>query len=151
MDKFEKRALLLSVTLLLVFIFALLYAVGNKNSEVTECLPYEAAYSKPRVEKVDNDLYQAFCVARMWRFEPERIEVPANSTVDFFVTSSDVVHGFNIYEKNVNLMAVHGGISKTTVRFDEPGVYKITCHEYCGTGHQNMQAEVVVTENKKPN
>jgi cytochrome c oxidase subunit II len=23
-------------------------------------------------------------------------------------------------------------------------VYKIICHEYCGVGHQNMQAEVIV-------
>jgi cytochrome c oxidase subunit 2 len=41
-------------------------------------------------------------------------------------------------------MAVYGNINKTTVCFKKPGVYKITCHEYCGVGHQLMQAEVIV-------
>jgi len=43
-------------------------------------------------------------------------------------------------------MAVYGNINKTTVKFENPGIYKITCHEYCGVGHQSMQAEVIVTE-----
>ena len=81
----------------------------------------------------------------MWQFEPAQINIPAGSEVDFFLTSHDVVHGFNISEKNVNLMAIYGSINKTTVKFDKPGVYKITCHEYCGVGHQAMQGEVVVT------
>ena len=47
-------------------------------------------------------------------------------------------------EKNVNMMAVYGAINKTTVTFDEPGIYPIICHEYCGSGHQHMKAEVIV-------
>ncbi len=148
MDSFEKRALILSVGLMMIFVFALMYAVDKRNSDVPDCLPYDAAYTKARIVKLDDDTYQVFCVARMWRFEPESIVIPVGSNVDFFVTSDDVVHGFNIYLKNVNMMAVHGGISKSTVHFDKPGIYKITCHEFCGSGHQNMQAEVVVTEKK---
>ena len=45
-----------------------------------------------------------------------------------------------------SMMAVYGNINKSTVKFDKPGVYKITCHEYCGVGHQNMQAEVIVND-----
>jgi cytochrome c oxidase subunit 2 len=42
------------------------------------------------------------------------------------------------------MMAVYGAVNKSTAKFDKPGVYKITCHEYCGAGHQNMQAEIIV-------
>jgi cytochrome c oxidase subunit 2 len=82
----------------------------------------------------------------MWQFQPSEIYIPKGSEVDFFLTSKDVVHGFNIAEKNVNMMAVYGNINKTTVKFDKPGVYYITCHEYCGVGHQNMQAQVIVND-----
>ena len=72
------------------------------------------------------------------------IYIPVGSEVDFYLSSKDVVHGFNIAEKNINMMAIYGNINKTTVTFDEPGVYEIVCHEYCGVGHQNMKAQVIV-------
>jgi cytochrome c oxidase subunit 2 len=89
----------------------------------------------------------------MWQFQPNQISIPAGSEVDFFLTSKDVVHGFNISDKNVNLMAIYGNINKTTVRFEKAGIYKIVCHEYCGVGHQSMVAEVIVNESsgKQPN
>ena len=43
-------------------------------------------------------------------------------------------------------MAIYGNINKTTVKFEKAGIYKIICHEYCGIGHQSMQAEVIVNE-----
>ena len=126
-----------------IFIFSMLYS-RSKYNDLPECLPFDKAYTEPRVNMVDDDTYQVFAVASMWQFQPSEIYIPTGSEVDFFLTSKDVVHGFNIAEKNVNLMAVYGNINKTTVKFDKPGVYKITCHEYCGVGHQSMQAEVIV-------
>ena len=41
-------------------------------------------------------------------------------------------------------MAVPGAINLQRVKFDKPGKYNIVCHEYCGVGHQNMQAEIIV-------
>jgi cytochrome c oxidase subunit 2 len=143
MDKSEKRIIIITGGLLSLFIFSILYA-RNKYNDIPDCLPYNKAYETPKVTKIDDKTYQVYSVAKMWQFEPSEIFIPVGSEVDFFVTSKDVVHGFNIAEKNVNLMAIYGNISKQTVRFDKPGVYKITCHEYCGVGHQNMQAEVIV-------
>lgn len=127
-----------------LFVFSLLYAKDKYKSNVPECLPYNKAYTEPKVNKIDEKTYQVFVVASMWQFQPAEIYIPVGSEVDFFLSSRDVVHGFNIAEKNVNMMAVYGNINKTTVKFDHPGVYKITCHEYCGVGHQNMQAQVIV-------
>jgi cytochrome c oxidase subunit II len=143
MDKSEKKVIIATGVVLMLFVFSILYARG-KNNDLPECLPYDKAYTVPKVTRLDDNTYQVFAVAQMWQFEPSQINVTVGSEVDFFLTSKDVVHGFNIAEKNVNLMAVYGNINKTTVKFDKPGVYKIICHEYCGVGHQNMQAEVIV-------
>ena len=143
-DKAEKWAMMITLLLLGLFVFSLLYAKSKYKTDLPECIPYDKAYENPKVNKLDDKTYQVFAVAQMWLFQPSQIYVPVGSTVDFYLTSKDVVHGFNISQKNVNMMAVYGGINKTTVQFDKPGVYKITCHEYCGIGHQNMQAEVVV-------
>ena len=144
LDKFEKRIIGITGIVVMLFIFSILYAKNSRRVDLPECLPYSKAYEVPKVVKLNSNLYQVFVVAQMWQFQPAQIYIPVGSTVDFYLTSKDVVHGFNIYEKNVNMMAVYGGINKTTVFFDKPGVYKITCHEYCGIGHHNMQAEVIV-------
>jgi cytochrome c oxidase subunit 2 len=145
MDKSEKRVLWITGATLALFIFSILYARGKYN-DIPECLPYDKAYEEPKVVKLDEKTYQVYGVASMWQFQPSEIYIPKGSEVDFFLTSKDVVHGFNIAEKNVNMMAVYGNINKTTVKFDKPGIYYITCHEYCGVGHQNMQAQVIVND-----
>lgn len=142
-DKSEKKVLVITGVVLAMFIFSILYARG-KNNDLPECLPFDKAYLEPKVTRLDDKTYQVYAVAQMWQFQPSEIYIPVGSEVDFFVTSTDVVHGFNIAEKNVNLMAIYGNINKTTVKFDKPGIYKITCHEYCGVGHQAMQSQVIV-------
>lgn len=144
LDKFENRILVITGIVIMVFIFSLVYAKTVRKIDLPECVPYSKVYTQPKITRLDSTTFQVFAVAQMWQFQPSQIYIPAGSTVDFYVTSKDVVHGFYIEEKNVNMMAVYGGINKTTVKFDRPGVYKITCHEYCGAGHQNMQAEVIV-------
>ncbi|HZV43112.1 MAG TPA: cytochrome c oxidase subunit II [Saprospiraceae bacterium] len=143
-DKSEKRVVGITLLVIGLFVFSLLYAKGKYKSDVPECLPYDKAYSVPKINKLDEKTYQVFSVASMWQFQPAEIYIPVGSEVDFYLTSKDVTHGFNISEKNVNMMAVYGAINKTTVKFDKPGVYDIVCHEYCGVGHQNMRAQVIV-------
>lgn len=144
LDKAEKRIIIITGGLLGLFVFSILYARGKFKADVLECLPYDKAYTEPKVNKIDEKTYQVFAVAQMWSFQPSEIYIPVGSEVDFFLTSKDVVHGFNIAQKNINMMAVYGAINKTTVKFEKPGVYEIVCHEYCGTGHQHMRAQVIV-------
>jgi len=145
MDPSEKKIIGITGVVLALFIFSILYARG-KNNDLPECLPFNKTYLDPKIIKLDEKTFQVYAVAQMWQFQPAQIYIPAGSEVDFYISSKDVVHGFNISEKNVNLMAVYGNINKTTVKFERAGIYKITCHEYCGIGHQSMQAEVIVTE-----
>lgn len=142
-DKYEKKVIIITGVLLSLFIFSTLLA-RNKFNDAPDCLPYDKTYEEAKIVKLDDRTYQVYVVAQMWSFQPSEIIVPTGSEVDFYLTSKDVVHGFNIHKKNVNLMAIYGAINKTTVKFDKPGVYKITCHEYCGVAHQGMQGKVIV-------
>jgi cytochrome c oxidase subunit 2 len=143
-EKTEKRIIVATMALMGLFVFSLLYAKDKYDSDVPECLPYDKAYLEPKVNKLDSLTYEVFFVASMWQFQPAEVFVPVGSEVDLYLTSRDVVHGFNISNKNINMMAVYGALNKTTVKFDKPGVYDIVCHEYCGVGHQNMRAQVIV-------
>jgi cytochrome c oxidase subunit II len=147
-DPYEKKIIIATGVVLSLFIFSILYA-RNKNNDLPECLPFNKAYLEPKITKLDEKTYQIYAVAQMWQFQPSQIEVPAGSEVDFFITSKDVVHGFHINDKDVNMTAIYGNINKTSVKFEKAGIYKITCHEYCGIGHQAMQAEVIVNEPSK--
>lgn len=143
-DRSERTVLIITGLLIALFVFSILYAKDKYQADLPECIPYDKAYENPKVNQLDEKTFQVFAVAQMWQFQPSEIYIPVGSTVDFYLSSKDVVHGFNIAEKNVNMMAVYGGINKTTVKFDKPGTYNIVCHEFCGVGHQNMRAQVIV-------
>jgi len=144
MDKIEKRIIIATVAMMGLFVFSILISARNVYVDIPECIPYDAEYLNPRVVEIDHKTYQVMVVAGMWTFEPQEIHIPAGSEVDFYLTSKDVVHGFHIADKHINMMAVYGGVNKTTAKFDKPGVYRIVCHEYCGVAHQLMQGEIIV-------
>ncbi|WP_435067336.1 cytochrome c oxidase subunit II [Haloplanus sp. C73] len=107
----------------------------------------DTEFSDPGVTQVGEDEYEVHVVARQFLFQPgtsEPIRVPANSEVTFYITSADVVHGFELVGTNVNTMVIPGQVAEVTVRFDEPGEYGIVCHEYCGGGHHTMAGQLVV-------
>jgi cytochrome c oxidase subunit 2 len=74
------------------------------------------------------------------------VRVPVGSVVEFIVTSQDVTHGFIIERHNANIEVIPGHVGRQTVRFDEPGEFRLLCHEYCGQAHQSMHAMIVVEE-----
>jgi cytochrome c oxidase subunit 2 len=72
--------------------------------------------------------------------------VPAGSTVDIYLSAADVTHGLILLGTNLNLMAVPGVVNYARVKFDKPRVYQLLCHEFCGTGHDRMAAELHVVD-----
>ncbi|MDJ0954515.1 MAG: cytochrome C oxidase subunit II [Acidimicrobiia bacterium] len=108
----------------------------------------------PRIQElVPGEKYAVYIIAKMWLFAPSQvptpesgIEIPAGAEVTFYVTSTDVQHGFKVQNTNVNFMAVPGEVSTLTTEFDEPGTYDFICTEYCGTGHAAMFGSITITE-----
>lgn len=84
--------------------------------------------------------------AFMFAFLPQEIRVPRGQPVTFRLTSPDVIHGFQIVQTNGNTMVVPGYVSQFTTRFNRAGEYLIVCNEYCGLGHHNMMASLIVED-----
>lgn len=151
--KYEKLWLALSLVLILAFIATVTYgAVGVGVSMVADdedpvnpdALADDPRFGEPRVEQVGENEYEAYVVAQQFEFTPDPIEVPADSTVTFYITSADVIHGFGVAGTNANTMVVPGEVAKLTVETDEPREFGIVCNEYCGPAHHSMEGKLVV-------
>jgi cytochrome c oxidase subunit 2 len=101
-------------------------------------------FDHPGLRKVADGAYEAYYVAQIFQFTPRTLAVPVGSRVTFYVTSSDVEHGFSIPETGVNAMVTPGWVSSVSHTFDKPGTYLLVCNEYCGAGHQLMASKIEV-------
>jgi cytochrome c oxidase subunit 2 len=154
--RFEKVWLVAALVLIVGLIATVTYGalgagvtmVEDDGGTVDPAAPAESEnFREPGVYETGQDEYAVYIIARRFAFQPgstDAIRVPANSRVTFYVTSGDVVHGFNLAGTNVNSMAIPGQVAQMTVEFDEPGEYDIICHEYCGAAHHDMVGKVVV-------
>ncbi|MDY6764191.1 MAG: cytochrome c oxidase subunit II, partial [Halobacteria archaeon] len=148
--RFEKFWMVLSLLLIVGFIGTVTYGaigvgiemVGDEGGTIDPTNLDNTKFEDPGVEKVGENEYAVYVVSRQFLFQPgtsQPIRVPANSKVTFYVTSADVIHGFEVAGTNINTMVIPGQVSKFTVRFEEPGEYGIVCNEYCGAGHHAME------------
>ncbi|HSK09619.1 MAG TPA: cupredoxin domain-containing protein [Vicinamibacterales bacterium] len=88
--------------------------------------------------------------AERFEFTPDRIEVNQGDTVRVTVQSTDVTHGFEIEEFDIDLY-VHKSGRPATAEFvaDRAGSFEITCSEYCGRGHSRMKGVLIVNPGGK--
>jgi cytochrome c oxidase subunit 2 len=138
--------------MLLVFLATIAFAAFADNmnppsglraidpTKVSKTPPFD----HPGVRRLPDGSYEAYYVAQVFSFNPTTITIPAGKKVTFYVTSPDVVHGFFIAKTDVNMMAVPGWVNSDSHVFRTKGTYLLICHEYCGIGHQNMFAKIVV-------
>jgi cytochrome c oxidase subunit 2 len=154
--RFEKLWVALALLLIVGFIGTVTYgAVGAGVKMVddsggtvdVDSLNDHPRFGEPGTYQVGQDEYEVYVISRQFLFEPgtnEPIRVPAGSTVTFHITSSDVIHGFEVVGTNVNTMAIPGQVARVTVRFDEVRNYGVICHEYCGAAHHTMEGQLQV-------
>jgi len=103
-----------------------------------------APFDHPGLHKVGPNAYEACYVGRIFAWEPQKLQIPRGAHVTFFVTSTDVVHGFSIPATDVNTMVSPGWVSTVAHTFATAGTYLLLCNEYCGGGHQVMAARIDV-------
>lgn len=84
-----------------------------------------------------------------WAWQLSGDTVQSGQPVEFQVTSTDVNHGFGIYDASMRLLAQVQAMPKYTNRlrytFPAPGRYTIRCLEYCGMVHHEMRTELIVS------
>ena len=84
--------------------------------------------------------------ARRFEFTPRTITVRKGVPVKLLVTSTDVAHGFAIKELNVKEEIEAGATRAIEFTPERTGRFRFYCTVYCGDGHEEMEGELVVTE-----
>jgi cytochrome c oxidase subunit 2 len=156
--RFERFWLAVSLLLILGFIGTIVYGamgagVAMVDDSGGQVDPTDTTASdnfrEPGVYEADDGTYDVYVHAQQFSFQPgstSPIEVPADTEITFYVTSPDVVHGFNVVGTNLNTMVIPGQVSKFTTEFDETGDYYIVCNEYCGAAHHAMEGQIRVVD-----
>jgi cytochrome c oxidase subunit 2 len=144
--RLERRIIIISVAFALTLFALATLAVNLYHVGLPTCLTDIKPFQKGELITHSPTHYELHYVARMWKFEPESVMIPAGSTVDIYVSSRDVTHGLILLGTDLNLMAVPGTVNYARVKLDQPRVYQLLCHEFCGTGHERMAAKLQVVD-----
>lgn len=142
----ERRIILISVAFALTLFALAAMAVTRYHVGLPTCLNDIKPFQKGELITHSPTHYELHYVARMWKFEPEDVMIPAGSTVDIYLSSRDVTHGLLLLGTDLNLMAVPGTVNYARVKLDQPRVYQLLCHEFCGIGHERMAASLRVVD-----
>src|SRR5262245_19821629 len=140
----ERKVLLVSLTLMLVFAALLAYASKGLGITLPTCNDRVVPFNEAKVIPKENNQFEVHYVARMWSFEPAELILPENADVDLYFSAIDVQHGFVVPDTNLNLMLVPGAVNFAHHRFNKKGEYLVICHEYCGLNHHNMMSKIKV-------
>lgn len=105
--------------------------------------------SLPYVHAEANAATQIIAVTgHQFYWELDKETVVAGQPVEFRVTSTDVNHGFGIYDADYRLLAqvqaMPGYINHLRYTFETPGTYRLLCLEFCGAAHHGMVSEIEV-------
>lgn len=152
-DKFESAFLWLAGIMMAIFAGAVVISVvgfgihvpGPSGQLAPQDIDKDPGFANPGMHKIRDGFYEAYIVVQTWQFTPAEMEVPVGSHVIFYLASRDLVHGFKMFDTNVNIMVIPGQISQTEHTFNTPGKYQFYCHEYCGALHHTMTGVVTVT------
>jgi cytochrome c oxidase subunit 2 len=72
--------------------------------------------------------------------------LPKDESVEFSITSNDVIHDFWVPNFSMKVDAVPGITTRYRVTPDRLGTYPVVCAELCGLGHSVMRSTVRVVE-----
>ena len=161
--RWERRWLNAAGLLLVLFIILVAYTLATEGGHIAqrsarttpEALTSLALFENPGVEVTSFRAGEplqvtATVIAQAWSFTPAELVIPAGAEVTFYLTSRDVLHAFQVENTTINAELIPGEIATLHYTFDEPGVYRTTCNEYCGFGHHNMMGTIRVLEPGDP-
>lgn len=109
-----------------------------------------------RLAFVGEDALRIEVIGHQWWWEvryPEagvvvanEIHIPVGRTVEFAVTSADVIHSFWVPQLGGKVDMIPGRENRLRLRADAPGRYRGQCSEFCGAQHARMALHVVAQD-----
>jgi cytochrome c oxidase subunit 2 len=158
-DRYEGAWIRISMIVLVIFFVTIVFSafafgfqvpgVYQRIDPATLNNP-DSPFANPALRELAPGKYEVYIRAQVWNFTPNEIHVPVGSTVRFYATSQDVVHGVIIAGTNVNMMILPGQITTLSANFNHAGTFNFMCHEYCGLMHHTMYGKIVVDSEVTP-
>jgi cytochrome c oxidase subunit 2 len=99
------------------------------------------------------DSLDIYIVAKQWMWkaqhpggerEIDELHVPVGQPVRLIMNSQDVIHSFYVPALRVKQDVVPGRVTSLWFKAEKPGVYWMTCAEFCGTDHSVMGGKFYV-------
>jgi cytochrome c oxidase subunit 2 len=93
--------------------------------------------SKERVIKI---------IAQKFHYTPNEFTVKKGETTVLEFTALDFVHGFKVPDLNIRVDLPPGQLTRVRITPDKAGVLDFLCDNFCGSGHEEMNGRIIVTE-----
>lgn len=122
------------------------HLAGIKDGRLDPRAIASTPFATPGVRENADGTLEAFIVAKAFAFDPPVLRVPAGRPITIHLTSLDVMHGYMVQGTNINATVLPGQVTSFSVTFRATGTLNSICNEYCGIGHHNMLARVIVTD-----
>lgn len=93
------------------------------------------------------DALEINVIAKQWMWKAQHpggqreineLHIPVGQPVVLTLTSQDVIHSLYLPALRLKQDAVPGMFTTMWFEVDDPGIYRLTCTEFCGTGHSQM-------------
>ena len=84
--------------------------------------------------------------ARKFSFNPAKIEVKKGESVVLELVSLDRDHGFSAPELDIRADIKPGAPTRVPFTATKTGTFSFHCDVFCGSGHEGMEGDIVVTE-----
>jgi cytochrome c oxidase subunit 2 len=83
--------------------------------------------------------------AKKFEFSPSVIAVRLNVPVTLEFESLDRVHGFAVPDLKLEAEIKPGETTRVRFTPDKLGTFPFHCNRFCGSGHEDMNGQIVVT------
>lgn len=151
-ELFERGWMVFALAMLLLFTGLILHAILTHGAQIatvakraspSEILASER-FARPGVVEVGPNQYEVSMIAQAFNFIPSQVVVPAGAELTFYLTSRDVIHGYDVQFTTINVELIPGEVATFRYTFHEPREHLIICNQYCGIGHHNMIGRIIV-------
>ena len=83
---------------------------------------------------------------KRFEYAPHEVRLKRGVPVLIEITSLDVVHGFTLPDFGVRADVVPGIPTRVAFTPDRAGTFTFRCDVFCGSGHEELDGTIVVTE-----
>jgi cytochrome c oxidase subunit 2 len=84
--------------------------------------------------------------ARKFVYTPNEIILKKDEPVVLAFTAIDFIHGFFIPDMKIRADLMPGQLTQVRLTPDKAGEYAFLCDNFCGSGHEEMNGKIIVTE-----